>query len=396
MRSNRFRILARNWELFGRQDPMFGVLSDPAKQHGRWAVDEFFESGRAHVAKLFRMLAERNVAFTLGCALDFGCGVGRLTQPIAARFERTIGVDVAPSMIREARRYNTQGPRCEFVLNTAPDLRRFATASTDFVHSCLVLQHIPSDVSLRYIAEFLRVARPGGLVVFQVPAQVYSETEINDRLALPPEACRAVIQVTDVPSTMEAGSTSTVTLRVTNASVAVWPLDIPGGRHISVANHWLDARGGERVADDGRARLPHDLAPGQTGEVHLAVTAPRVPGEYVLEIDLVQEHICWFAQRGSVTSRVPVSVSQSPHGPHGSHGSLPPADRPEPRGAREGLVARFKRLVQRPAPFFEMHVVPRSEVERVVQRNGGRVLHAIDDGAAGAGWLSYTYICRHD
>src|SRR3954470_5438908 len=143
MDSSRFRTQARNWELFGRRDPLFGVLSDPAKQNGRWDLDEFFNSGRAHVAKLFRILAEHDVSFSAGRALDFGCGVGRLTLPIAERFERTVGVDVAPSMVRLARRHNTAPSRCEFVVNTNPDLRGLSSGSFDFVHSCLVLQHIP-------------------------------------------------------------------------------------------------------------------------------------------------------------------------------------------------------------------------------------------------------------
>jgi hypothetical protein len=45
-------------------------------------------------------------------------------------------------------------------------------------------------------------------------------------------------------------------------------------------------------------------------------------------------------------------------------------------------------------PSFEMHVVPRPEVEDVIRASGGELLHAIDDGAAGYRWLSYTYVAR--
>ena len=38
MDSSRFRTQARNWEAFGRRDPLFGVLSDPAKYNGRWDI----------------------------------------------------------------------------------------------------------------------------------------------------------------------------------------------------------------------------------------------------------------------------------------------------------------------------------------------------------------------
>lgn len=388
MELRRFRTLAKNWELFGRQDPMFGVLSDPTKKHGRWQEDEFFESGRAHVAKLFRILAEHDAPFTPGRALDFGCGVGRLTRPIGERFEHTIGVDVAPSMIALARRHNPAGSRCEFVVNRHPDLHQFADASFDVVHTCLVLQHIPPEVSANYIREFLRITRPGGLVVFQVPSRVFTEAEVDARLALPSHGFRAHIEVLDAPLSMRAGTQAVVRLRVTNTSAVAWMVDIPGGRHICVANHWLDADGQVVVADDGRARLPHDLQAGESATITLGIAAPAAAGPHLLECDLVQERIAWFAQRGSTTTRVPVQVEP------GVAAVAAPHAEPKASQRKPGLLARLRKRFEAPAPFFEMHVLPRADVESAVVAAGGSVLHAIDDGAAGAGWLSYTYVCR--
>lgn len=380
-----FRLLAKNWDRFGQRDPMFGVLSDPTKFNGRWQVDEFFESGRVHVNHLFGILEAHGATWQAGRALDFGAGVGRLTQPIAERFAHTVGVDVAKSMVALARKHNAHGSRCEYVVNPHPDLRQFPSASMDFVHSCLVLQHIPPDVSPGYIAEFLRIAKPGGLVVFQVPAQVFTEAEVDARLTLPPDGYRARLEVRTFPLDLEAGAQGSVSLTVTNESAALWHQHIPSGRHLCVANHWLDEHGVPVVPDDGRARLPHDLAPGQSGEVTLTVTAPSQPGRYLLEVDLVQERIAWFAQRGSSTARVPLEVLPA----------RPKADLPVPPApAREGFLARIRRRLQGPEPFFEMHVVPRAVVEQTVQAAGGQVLHAVEDGAAGGGWLSYTYICR--
>lgn len=385
MSLKQFRTLARNWEVFGRRDPLFGVLSDPTKFDGLWRVDEFYASGREHVEHLFDVLAAHGVHPSAGRALDFGCGPGRLTQPLAARFSHTVGVDVAKSMVGLARKHNVHGGRCEYVVNPNPDLRQFASGTFDFVHSCLVLQHIPPDVSPRYIAEFLRIAKPGGLAVFQLPAGVFTEAEIDARLRLPEDGFSARIDVVSAPLDIHAGERASIGLRITNTSAATWGIHIPGGRHISIANHWLDAQGTVVIPDDGRARLPHDLAPGQGGDARLEVTAPEQPGEYLLEIDLVQEKICWFAQRGSPTARVPLRVLAR-------RAPKPVAPPPRP----EGWLARLRRALQGPAPFFEMHTVPREVVEQTVASAGGRVLHAVEDGAAGASWLSYTYICRKD
>lgn len=386
-----FRILARNWEAFGETDPFFGVLSDPTKHGGQWSVDEFFESGRAHVQKLMHILADRGVTVGGGSCLDFGCGVGRLTVPLSHYFEHTIGVDVAGSMIEVAQRHNSAPHHCQFVLNREPDLRQFEPARFDMVHSCLVLQHIPPDVAMNYVAEFFRVTKPGGFVVFQLPAEHFPEDLLSARYALPESAFRAHIELVDVPASLRPGAAATVRVNVTNNSPVEWSHDIPAGRHLCIANHWLHADGTVAVADDGRARLPMTLRSGQRSAVDLVVRAPSRPGSYVLEVDVVQERICWFAEKGSTTARSTVAVAGEPV----ARTVAAVAARAKAAGPRRSLIRRLMR--PRPTsgtPTFEMYVVPQEEVRRAIHAGGGELLHAIEDGAAGDRWLSYTYVCR--
>jgi SAM-dependent methyltransferase len=403
VRSGSFRALARNWEALGDTDPLFGVLSDPTKYGGKWDVDEFFASGRAHVQKLWRTLDDARATCARGACLDFGCGVGRLTFALAESFSRTVGVDVARPMIAAARRYQRPNDGCEFVVNGSPDLTQFPDATFDLVHSCLALQHIPPDISLRYIREFFRVCRPGGLVVFQLPAETRSDEVVSAMHALPESAFSAAIAVGRQPA-FEASETRTIDVRVTNQSPVPWPHDIPGGRHVCLGNHWLRPDATVAIQDDARTLLGETIGPGETAEMTLRVQAPTEPGSYILEIDLVQEHICWFGQRGSSTARVPIDVLQpvEPTGgtrrqdPTKADGDPAPVASAAARStSRRGLWAR--RLWHRlrgARPTFEMHVVPRDEVERTIAASGGRLLRAVDDNAAGAHWLSYTYVCR--
>lgn len=55
--------------------------------------------------------------------LDFGCGVGRLTQPLADHFNWFYGVDIVPSMIELANKYNPHGERCKYILNETSDFQ---------------------------------------------------------------------------------------------------------------------------------------------------------------------------------------------------------------------------------------------------------------------------------
>lgn len=165
----RFEHLQENWNAHGREDPLWAVLTHEGKRGNRWDADEFFATGRQDVAELLRQAAELGVAPPRGHALDFGCGVGRLTQALAAEFDRVTGVDIAPAMVEHARAFNRYGARCEYVVNNAPDLRRFGDATFDLVFSHITLQHVRPAYALAYVAEFVRVLRPGGLCVFQLP-----------------------------------------------------------------------------------------------------------------------------------------------------------------------------------------------------------------------------------
>ncbi len=102
-------------------------------------------------------------------ALDFGCGVGRVTQALASHFDEVTGVDIAPAMLERAGRYNRHEDRCRYVLNTQNHLRVFDSASFDLVYSRITLQHLPARHIRSYLAEFTRVLRPQGLLVFQLP-----------------------------------------------------------------------------------------------------------------------------------------------------------------------------------------------------------------------------------
>ena len=94
----------RAWEYFGRETPYYGVLTDPqfspANIDSR-AKEAFFTSGEDYVEMVLETVHHQlDSDWKPGRALDFGCGVGRLTLPLARRCESVVGVDVSESMLR--------------------------------------------------------------------------------------------------------------------------------------------------------------------------------------------------------------------------------------------------------------------------------------------------------
>jgi len=161
--------LQSNWDALAKINPMWAVLTNSE----RWQVEEFFETGVMEIDALMQYI-EKSLQFSFekGKVLDFGCGVGRLSQALAEYFDEVYGVDIAPSMVELAREYNKYGDKCKYYLNSADNLNIFPDNTFDFIYSNITLQHIEPRYTRNYIKEFLRILVPGGLLVFQLPSEL--------------------------------------------------------------------------------------------------------------------------------------------------------------------------------------------------------------------------------
>lgn len=172
------------WEILGESDPLWTILTSPDRRGIGWKVEEFFATGRREIDAVMEYVALLGIAVRRGRALDFGCGVGRLTQALSLHFEEVYGVDIASSMIDLAARYNRCGDRCKYFQNDAGDLKLFPDNSFDFIYSNITLQHISPRCCQNYIGDFLRLLRPRGVLLFQLtdrPAVISSSGRINPK-----------------------------------------------------------------------------------------------------------------------------------------------------------------------------------------------------------------------
>ena len=160
--------LRSTWSTLGEDDPLWAILSDPDKRGGRWDEAAFFAAGEDEVAAVDAICASLGVPAARRLALDFGCGVGRLSRALAGRYAAVVGVDIAPSMLAQARALHAHIANVRFVENATARLDFLDAASVDFIYSMITLHHNPAELQLAYIAEFLRLLAPGGVVVFQV------------------------------------------------------------------------------------------------------------------------------------------------------------------------------------------------------------------------------------
>lgn len=151
-----------DWEELGRTNPYFAVLTDP-----RYLVenitdnfrDEFFRSGETDIEYAADVLRRRYPDFAPKSALDFGCGVGRLTRAISKITGKAHGIDVSEGMIAEARRDAPEGVTFG---NEMPN------ETFDWLVSIIVFQHIPTDRGYEILRKLLQRLAPGGFLTLQI------------------------------------------------------------------------------------------------------------------------------------------------------------------------------------------------------------------------------------
>ena len=184
---NSLKELQRNWDGLAQADPLWAICTDPAKRNSQWTREDFFATGRKEIEAVLAYAARIGIYIDKTApALDFGCGVGRLTRALAQSFPECIGLDISPAMITLARDLNRDLPNCRFQLNDDIQLKSLPANYFGFIYSSLVLQHIASPYSHEYIAEFIRVLRTGGVLIFQVPERLRASslTRLRTGLAL--------------------------------------------------------------------------------------------------------------------------------------------------------------------------------------------------------------------
>jgi SAM-dependent methyltransferase len=132
------------------------------------AREGFFEVGRKNIAGLAaRIEAHTGTTLEGRRALDFGCGVGRMSLPLAERCEHVYGLDVSPAVLREADS-TAKEMNVGNVEWLAADRLAELDGQYDLVISMFVLQHIPSREGERIFATLLHGLRPGGVGAIHV------------------------------------------------------------------------------------------------------------------------------------------------------------------------------------------------------------------------------------
>ena len=179
-----YKTSMKNWEGLAQNDALWSILTDKKLRGEKWDKSQFFDSGKQEVENILAFLKEQQVQpIDFELVMDFGCGAGRISRALSQHFNKVVGVDASPTMVALAEEENQEfADKVSFKLNQEEDLRQFPDNSFSMTFTVITLQHIPSAQSVGFITEFIRLIKPGGLAVFQIPTKDVREFSFMQRL----------------------------------------------------------------------------------------------------------------------------------------------------------------------------------------------------------------------
>lgn len=150
-----------DWRFYGEFEPYYGVLT-----HDRFlranltpeSLEEFWQSGRADIEEIWGALVHLYGDRRPKRALDFGCGVGRLSRAMATFCDQVVGVDISPAMVAEGQ-VDAPG-NLELTTNLPP-------GPFDWINSYIVFQHIPPERGYKLLETLLQSAGDSALLSVQ-------------------------------------------------------------------------------------------------------------------------------------------------------------------------------------------------------------------------------------
>lgn len=168
-----FERIKGEWAALGETEPHWSVItsdqfrSDSIQEN----MEVFIQSGRTNVTWM-QNVARRN-GVELGkhqTCFELGCGVGRLTLPLAEIFDHVTGFDISPGNLAECQALIDARNCTNITTQLMSEIEQIKQAPDfDVLFTIIVLQHNPPPVQKFILDVLLSKIRPGGIAYFQLP-----------------------------------------------------------------------------------------------------------------------------------------------------------------------------------------------------------------------------------
>lgn len=252
-------------------------FSEPGPNHSRSAASQYEMRNYAVI--------ENDIVVDEILATSRQIGFADMTMALFTDTPITIGPEQFASMIRADDGVEKSGRRRGGLLT-----RLLAAIRNDD-------RAVYTDLGLKFFSQ----ARTKCVFALRKPGVQVVDSRTAKALA----ADLKVVTQTFAPDTRQF----TLSLLATNTGAAAW---LPSGNESGAVNAGvkiLTTDGGPMTREPIRFRLTDKLiASGGSARAELIIDLAEFPGDLVLEVDLVAEHVSWFSQIGSAQLRLSVSA----------------------------------------------------------------------------------------
>jgi SAM-dependent methyltransferase len=161
------------WQTLGRKEPFWSVVSSDQFKSTVFSTHatEFYETGRRDVDRLFKWLVRNQIdPSKIRLCAEYGCGVGRVTAPLAKQFPLVYAYDISsPHLDLTAEFLRKQGLSNVTLTKISSVTALESLQPVDLIFSVIVLQHNPPPVMSLILRMLLRSLKPRGIAFFQIP-----------------------------------------------------------------------------------------------------------------------------------------------------------------------------------------------------------------------------------
>lgn len=135
-------------------------------------IESFLDGGQRAAQTVRELLAASGRQMEqCDAILDFGCGCGRvLRQFNNLKTTSLYGTDMNAELIEWCRE---RLPFASVSVNSAEPPTSFTNERFDAIYAFSVFTHMPADLQRRWLQEFRRILKPGGLLIFSTHGSYY-------------------------------------------------------------------------------------------------------------------------------------------------------------------------------------------------------------------------------
>jgi SAM-dependent methyltransferase len=147
-------------------------------------LERFVEDGRKQAHAFYHLVKPLLPDSSMLTVCEWGCGVARLIRHMPTidppREIRAWGTDYSPALIDWCRE---NIPGIHFSVNGLEPPLPLEAGQFDWIYNSSVLTHLSPELQEAWIAENLRVLKPGGIALFTVHGDAYKSRLIDDEPA---------------------------------------------------------------------------------------------------------------------------------------------------------------------------------------------------------------------